>query len=356
MIKLGQKNLDIPIIQGGMGVGVSLSNLAGYVMLEGGMGVISAAHPGYNYPDFEKNSRACNLQALKDHAQKAREISQGKGMLGVNIMVASKDYEYYVKTCVEAGYDAIISGAGLPLSLPEYVGASDILLAPIVSSGKAIRLILKSWDSHYNKTCDFVVIEGYKAGGHLGFKLKNLQNDTCEELEDILPAVQKEVSVYEEKYNKKIPIFVAGGIYTGKDIAKFMKMGAAGVQMGTRFIATEECDAHPVFKNMLIDAKAEDIVIVKSPTGFPGRAVLNTYMKKVMESENQKVTHCLACLKPCNPSNTPYCISRALIEAVQGNAEQGLFFTGSNGSRLDRIVHVKELINELMEETRKELA
>ncbi|MDO4466636.1 MAG: nitronate monooxygenase family protein [Bacillota bacterium] len=349
------EKLEVPIIQGGMGVGVSLSNLAGHVMLEGGMGVISAAHPGYNYPDFEKNSTVVNRQALKDHAQKAREISQGKGMLAVNIMVASRDYEGLVKASVEAGYDAIISGAGLPLSLPEYTKGSDILLAPIVSSGKAIKLILKSWDSHYQKTCDFVVIEGYKAGGHLGFKLKDLQNQTCEELEDILPQVKKEVEIYEKKYNKEIPIFVAGGIYTGKDIAHFMKLGAAGVQMGTRFIATEECDAHPRFKEMLIEANEENIVIVKSPTGFPGRAVLNNYMKQVMQSENQKITNCLGCLKPCNPANTPYCISRALIEAVQGKEENGLFFTGVNGYRLDRILTVKELINELVEEMRKEL-
>ncbi|MBQ0065964.1 MAG: nitronate monooxygenase [Firmicutes bacterium] len=351
MIKIGCKQLEIPIIQGGMGVGVSLSNLAGHVMLEGGMGVISAAHPGYNYPDFESSSRTCNLQALKDHAKKAREISQGKGLLGVNIMVASKDYEHYVRTCVEAGYDAIISGAGLPLSLPEYVGDSDILLAPIVSSAKAIQLVLRRWDSHYQRTCDFVVIEGYKAGGHLGFKLKDLQNHTCEELEDILPAVLKEVSIYEDKYHKEIPVFVAGGIYTGKDIKRFMRLGAAGVQMGTRFIATEECDAHPIFKEMLVKAKQKDIVIVKSPTGFPGRAVLNDYMKKVMDSPNQKVSHCFGCLKPCNPADTPYCISHALIEAVQGNEKQGLFFTGENGAKLDRIMTVHELIQELMEET-----
>lgn len=355
MVKIGNKSLDIPMIQGGMGVGVSLSNLAGHVMKAGGMGVISAAHPGYNYPDFEKKSLSCNKQALIDHAQKAREISQGKGMLAVNIMVASKDYEALVKTSVEAGYDAIISGAGLPLSLPEYVGDSNILLAPIVSSAKAIRLILKSWDSHYQKTCDFVVIEGYKAGGHLGFKLKDLQNGTCEELEDILPQVKKEVEFYEKKYNKEIPIFVAGGIYTGKDIAKFIKLGAAGVQMGTRFITTEECDAHPRFKEILLESKEEDIVIVKSPTGFPGRAVLNGYMENVMNSQNQKITNCLGCLKPCNPANTPYCISRALIEAVQGREEQGLFFTGSNGYRLDKILSVKELIDELMKEVREEL-
>ncbi|MGN1276360.1 MAG: NAD(P)H-dependent flavin oxidoreductase [Floccifex sp.] len=353
-MNIGKKELRLPLIQGGMGVGVSLSNLAGHVMKEGAMGCISAAHPGYLDPDFEKHSKESNVKALFEHAQIARKISNGNGLLAVNIMVASKDYETYVKASIEAGYDAIISGAGLPLSLPEYTKDSDILLAPIVSSAKACHLVLKSWDSHYHRTSDFIVIEGYKAGGHLGFKLKDLENHTCQELDAILEEVLEVVKEYEVKYQRMIPVFVAGGIYTSKDIVHYMKKGAAGVQMGTRFIATYECDASDEFKNQILNAKEEDIVLVKSPTGFPGRAILNSYMKKVKKQSNQAISHCLACLKPCNPANTPYCITRALIEAVKGNEEKGLFFTGVNGSKVDALMSVKDLIDLLMIEVRKE--
>lgn len=349
-MKIGNKELEVPIIQGGMGVGVSLSNLAGHVMKEGAMGCISAAHPGYNDPDFKTNSRICNVKALYHHAQKAREIANGKGLLAVNIMFASRDYETYVKASVDAGYDAIISGAGLPLSLPEYTKGHDILIAPIVSSSRACKLILKSWDSHYQCTADFIVIEGCKAGGHLGFRQKDLENNTCQSLEDILRETLEVLKMYEEKYQRKIPVFVAGGIYESKDIVHFMNLGASGVQMGTRFIATEECDASLVFKQKLIDSRKEEIVLVKSPAGFPGRAINNTYMKSIKEKPNQKVSHCYGCLKTCNPMNTPYCITKALIEAVKGNEEEGLFFTGENGYRIDKIITVKELIDELRKE------
>lgn len=274
-MKIRDKQLTIPIIQGGMGVGVSLSNLAGSVMKEGAMGCISAAHPGYLDEDFESNSVQANKKAIHYHAQKARKISQGKGLLAINIMVASRDYETYVKESIEAGYDAIISGAGLPLSLPEYTKDSDILIAPIVSSGKACRLILKSWDSHYQKCPDFIVIESSKAGGHLGFKLKDLENNTCQSLEQILCDVLEEIKPYEQKYQYKIPVFVAGGIYTSNDIKHYMELGASGAQLGTRFIATYECDASDTFKQMIINSTKEEIVFVKSPAGFPGRAILN---------------------------------------------------------------------------------
>ncbi|MDO4500564.1 MAG: nitronate monooxygenase family protein [Erysipelotrichaceae bacterium] len=354
-VKLGNRVLEVPIIQGGMGVGVSLDGLAGNVMKQGGLGVISAAHPGYRENDFFVNPLKANIKALHECAKSARAISNGRGLLGVNIMFACNNYDTYVKECVKAGYDAIISGAGMPLSLPEYAGDSDILLAPIVSSGKAANLILRAWDQKYNRTPDFIVIESSLAGGHLGFKLKDLEEGTCQSLDEILSEVLECIKPYADKYQRDIPVFVAGGIYDGRDIAHYINNGASGVQMGTRFIATEECDADIRFKEEIIKADEKDIVLVKSPTGFPGRAVLNDYMKRVKEEGNRKITNCIGCLKPCNPLDTPYCISRALIEAVKGNIQEGLVFTGFNGYRIKELTTVEKLMKELQEEANEVL-
>ncbi|MEG1474156.1 MAG: nitronate monooxygenase family protein [Longicatena sp.] len=350
-IQLGSKTMDIPIIQGGMGVGVSLSKLAGAVMLEGGMGVISAANPGYAKPNFWQNSIACNCEALKEEIQKAKAISQGKGICGVNAMVAGNNYETYVKAAIESGVDAIISGAGLPMNLPSIEGSEHVLLAPIVSSAKAARLILKSWDRHYHRCADFLVIESSEAGGHLGFKKEDLMNGNVQSLEEILSEVLPEVKVYEDLYKKKIPIFVAGGIYSAQDIVKYQNKGASGVQIGTRFIATYECDASDAFKQKIIEAKKESVQLVKSPTGFPGRAIVTDFILKTQETRIPS-THCIACMKPCTPSTTPYCISEALIKSVQGDVENGLVFAGSNAYRVDKMMSVHDLIQELMNPTK----
>lgn len=352
-VKIKDKVLSFPIIQGGMGVGVSLSNLAGNVMKQGCMGVLSAAHPGYNYPNFYKDSLKTNCQAIVDHANKAREIAEGKGLLAINIMAASKDYVAYVKAAVKAKVDAIISGAGLPLDLPSLVDDKSILLAPIVSSGKAAKLICKVWDKRHQTIPDFIVIEGSLAGGHLGFLKDDLVNGKCQSLEEILKDVQSEIAIFQEKYNRSIPIFVAGGIYDGSDIAHFLKLGADGVQMGTRFIATQECDADTAFKQSVIDSTQESITIVNSPTGFAGRGIMNTFMKNNLARGNIKVTRCLNCLTPCNPIDTPYCISEALINSVEGKVEEGLVFVGSNAHRIKKMETVKSLIDNLKEETFK---
>lgn len=354
-VKLKDKVLEVPIIQGGMGVGVSLSGLAGSVMKQGGMGVISAAHPGYQKDSFRKDSKKANCEAIIEEVNKARVIANGKGLMGINIMVASKDYELYVKAAVEAKVDAIISGAGLPVNLPEFVDNESILLAPIVSSGKAMKLILRMWDRRYHKIPDFVVIEGSDAGGHLGFKKEDLIDNTCESLETILEEVKEELTPFCEKYEKEVPIFVAGGIYTGEDIAKFIKLGASGVQMGTRFIATEECDANIKFKEAIVNCKQEDIAIVQSPTGFPGRGILNEFMVQTKKRGNICVKNCLNCLTPCKPIDTPYCISEALIQSVKGNLNRGLIFVGSNAYRIDKIVKVAELMDELVSVANKAL-
>lgn len=354
-VKIQDKILEKPIIQGGMGVGISLGRLAGNVMKEGGMGVISAAHPGYHKPDFQNNSIKCNCEAIHEEVNKARKISDGKGLLAMNIMVAGTDYVTYVKESVKAKVDAIISGAGLPLELPILTKGSNVLLAPIVSSGKAMRLILKVWDKRYSTTPDFVVIEGSEAGGHLGFKKEDLLENKCQSLSEILKDVQNELKSYREKYSKTIPVFMAGGIFTGSDIAKYIQEGANGVQMGTRFIATEECDAHENFKNAIVNCTKEDLAIVKSPAGFPGRAIMNSFMKTVSLRENISMKNCFNCMKPCTPDSTPYCISNALIQSVKGNLDKGLIFAGSNAYRINKITTVHELIDELMKECKMKL-
>lgn len=346
-ITLGTSVMDIPLIQGGMGVGVSLSGLAGAVMKEGGMGVISAAHPGYRDEGFASDSLGVNCAAIKREIHKAKEIAQGRGICGVNVMVASRDYEAYVEAAIEGGADAIISGAGMPMNLPSVKGSEHVLLAPIVSSARAARLILKSWDRHYHRCPDFIVIEGSEAGGHLGFRKEDILSGNVQTLDEILKEVRVEVRPYMESYQKDIPIFVAGGVYTHEDIEHYQSLGAAGVQMATRFIATYECDADQAFKDKIIKSRKEDIQLVGSPAGLPGRAIMTAFMKRAA-CERIPSTHCILCMKPCVPSSTPYCISQALIASVEGDVEQGLVFAGSNAWRIDHMMSVHELINELM--------
>lgn len=350
-IQIGEFKLDIPIIQGGMGVGISLSGLAGNVAKEGAMGVISAAQIGYKKENFRVENLSANCEAIIEEVKRAREISEGNGLIGVNIMVAGKQYEDMVRATVEAGADAIISGAGLALELPKFTAGSKILLAPIVSSGKAIRLISKVWEKRYDYAPDFVVVEGSKAGGHLGFKEEDLLAGNCQSLEEILADVERELIPYREKSGKSIPVFVAGGIYDGSDIAHFLKLGADGVQMGTRFIATDECDASIEFKEAVLNCGEEDIGLIKSPSGFPGRAIINAFVEKTRRVGNISVKNCLNCMIPCTPSDTVYCISEALIQSVKGNVDNGILFVGEIAHRVKQMTNVKDLINQLVEET-----
>ncbi|MBM6840377.1 nitronate monooxygenase [[Clostridium] spiroforme] len=339
--------ISIPLIQGGMGVGISLGNLAGHVALNGGMGVISTAHPGYREDDFEVNTLNANVRALKKEIKKAKDIAQSHGMVAVNAMVAIKDYDEMIQASLEAGIDAIISGAGLPLRLPQLVEGHDVMIAPIVSSGKACRLVLRSWNKKYHRCADFVVIEGSEAGGHLGFKKDALLNHTVQPLDQIFLEVKEVVKEFEAVFNKHIPIFVAGGIYTKEDIQKYLALGVDGVQMATRFITTYECDASDLYKQMFINAKKEDIELVTSPVGMPGRAIKNK-LTETIKTQKIPVKKCYQCLVPCDVKTTPYCISKALIEACKGNIDEGLIFSGSNGYRSDKLVSVKDLIAELM--------
>ena len=343
---IGDLTAPIPVIQGGMGVGVSLSGLAGNVAKCGGVGIISTAQIGYQEPGFEENPIETNLKAIAKHIRRAKEIAQG-GIVGVNIMVATKRYEDYVKAAVKAGADLVISGAGLPTVLPALVEKSKTKIAPIVSTIKSVSVICKLWDRKYKRCPDLVVIEGPKAGGHLGFTREELEQTTEEAYEKEIQGIMEIVQQYGAKYDRRIPVVVAGGIYDGSDMEHVLKLGADGVQVATRFVTTYECDASDAYKQAYIQADREDIVLVHSPVGMPGRAVNNEFVRRT-EGELSKRTswNCHQCLEKCNPAKIPYCITDALVNAVKGNLSQGLIFCGSNAYRADKLEHVSDIMEE----------
>lgn len=350
-LKIGNKIAKIPIIQGGMGVGVSLSNLASAVANQGGIGIISGVQIGFREDDFDKNTKEANRRALRKEIKKARLLSP-HGIIGVNLMVAMNNYKEMVEVAVDEGVDLIISGAGFPKELPELVKGTDVKIAPIVSSSKAAGLIVKLWKRRYDYIPDLMIVEGPDAGGHLGFSLDELKGDNYPDLESIMLDVMEVIKPFEKDYDRKIPLIAAGGIFDGNDISHFLKLGASGVQMGTRFVATKECDASHQYKQAYIDAKKEDIDFILSPVGMPGQAIINPFVKKVT-LEKEKVTNCYNCLIPCNPKSTQYCISQALINSVNNHIEEGVVFIGKNGYRLDKITSVKVLIDELVSEIKK---
>ncbi|SDW52810.1 NAD(P)H-dependent flavin oxidoreductase YrpB, nitropropane dioxygenase family [Lachnospiraceae bacterium KHCPX20] len=341
------KELSIPLIQGGMGVGVSLERLAGSVAREGGMGCISTADCGYREENFATDPEGANLKALTEEIEQARVISKGKGMIAINAMVATRQFEQAVRTAVKAGIDAVISGAGLPLDLPGLVPKGAALIAPIVSSGRAIRLICKTWWKKAQRLPDFVVLEGPKAGGHLGFKESELLQNTCRNVLDILSDVKKELQPFEEAAKRRIPVCVAGGIWDRADVTRAKEAGADGVQMATRFIATEECDASQGYKDVLLSASRKELKIIHSPVGMPGRAVVTPMLRRLETEGRIPPLRCSRCIKTCQVNEVAYCITHALIEAVKGNREEGLFFCGSNVDRLTEMSTVHEVVTDL---------
>lgn len=343
-LKIGDLEVKIPVVQGGMGVGISLSGLAGNVSACGGLGVISTAQIGWREPDFYEKPFEANFRAIEKEIKKARELAKG-GVLGVNIMVATQRYEEYVKSAVKAGIDIVISGAGLPVDLPKYVEGSKTKIAPIVSSLKSLTVICRMWERKYQTAPDLVVIEGPKAGGHLGFSREELETVTDEAYDDVIVSIIEKVKEYSEKFSKKIPVVVAGGIYERKDMEHVMKLGADGVQMGTRFVTTKECDADEAYKQSYIKAKKEDIKIVQSPVGMPGRAILNPFLEKV-KTEKCKIKHCYQCIVTCDKKTIPYCITEALVNAAEGRVDEGLLFCGENAYRADKIETVAEIMEE----------
>ena len=343
---IGDLTAKVPIIQGGMGVGISLHSLAGAVAKAGGIGLISTAQIGFREPDFRQKPLEANLRAIGKELKKAREIAPG-GILGFNIMVATHDYALYVKEAVKAGADIIVSGAGLPVDLPGLIEGFKTKIAPIVSTAKSANVICKLWDRKYKRVPDLVVIEGPLAGGHLGFSPEELadvgQIDYDTEIKNIL-AVKKQ---YEDKYQTQIPVFVAGGIFTNEDVRHALELGADGVQAASRFVATEECDASEAFKQAYVWADEEDIVIIKSPVGMPGRAVKNRFIEK-MQQDPGGVNWCYNCLKACNPATAEYCISQALINAVEGNLDEGLIFCGQRTWEIREISTVHQVVEDLL--------
>ena len=364
-LKIGNLVAKHPVIQGGMGVGVSLSSLAGAVAKAGGIGIISTAQIGFKDQDFGKNPMAANLRAIHSELKKAREKAP-QGILGFNIMVATKEYASYVKEAVKAGADVIISGAGLPIDMPKFVAEAEnenggsekkerrTMIAPIVSSVKSALVICRMWDRKYHTAPDFVVVEGPCAGGHLGFsreQLTELGADTDHVAETFNEAaydkeirgIIETVKSFAEKYKKHIPVITAGGIFDHKDVLHQFALGAEGVQAATRFVTTEECDADIAYKEAYINAKEEDIVIVKSPVGMPGRAIKNKFLERVAQGP-VKVERCFRCLEHCNPAETPYCITKALINAAEGKIDEALLFCGSNAYRCEKIETVPEVM------------
>ncbi len=351
-LRIGDLEARVPVIQGGMGVAISLSGLASAVANEGGIGIISSAGIGMLRHDFSKDLKLANSLALREEIRKARKMTDG--IIGVNIMVALSDYEDHLAISVEEGADLIISGAGLPLHMPKILiedkaGKNKTKFLPIVSSGKAAGLIFRYWESHYGVIPDAVVVEGPMAGGHLGYKKAQI-SDSGFSLEEILPDVIEAVKPFEDRFGKAIPVIAAGGIYTGADVYRMMKLGASAVQMATRFVPTHECDASNEFKEAYINSKPEDIVLINSPVGLPGRAINNQFLKDVSEGKRHPVNCPWKCLKTCDYKKAPYCISLALINAAKGKLKNGFVFAGSNAYKTNKILSVKEVFQQLKAE------
>lgn len=343
-LKIKDITAKLPIIQGGMGIGISGWRLASAVANAGGIGIISGAQSGFKEKDFGKNTLEANVRAFRNEIRKAKENS--KGIIGVNIMVAMKNYAEFVKVAVDEKVDLIISGAGLPLSLPELVEGSQTKIVPIVSSLRAAELIMKRWKKKFEKEPDAIIVEGPEAGGHLGFTRDELVDGTAKDVFTIV----KELHDFLQENKLDIPVIAAGGIFHGVDIVKALESGASGVQMATRFVATYECDASEAFKQAYVDSKEEDVVIMQSPVGLPGRALINPMLQVVNEGNRVPVKKCYSCVHKCDPKTTPFCITEALINAAEGDLDNSLLFVGSRVFEIDHIQSVQEIIDELVQE------
>jgi len=346
-LQIGSFSADIPLVQGGMGVRVSLASLASAVANEGGIGTISSMGLG-DLEDSKQEYERISREALIREIRKARSMTDGH--IAVNFMGVLSNVNDLVKTAVREGVDMIAYGAGLPTKLPALVDDSGVNLVPIISSARVAEFILRTWDKRYERTADGLILEGPLAGGHLGFSVEQLEHIENYSLEKLLPEVMEAIKPYEDKYGKKIPIITAGGIYNGKDIARMLSLGASGVQMGTRFVCTEECDVSQQFKQAYLDVKEEDIIIIKSPVGMPGRAINNRFLKNLEVKGKLKIKCPYRCLTACKVDKARYCIAQALVNSYFGDVDHGLIFCGQNAYRINKIVTVKELIQELLSE------
>jgi nitronate monooxygenase len=351
-LRISDLEASVPIVQGGMGVGISLSGLASAVANAGGIGVIATAGIGMLEPDHLKNFKEANKRALRKEIRNARQLTDG--IIGINIMVALSDFDDLVQCAVDEQADLLFLGAGLPIRLPQTLPLDELgrlhtRFVPIVSSAKATGIIFKSWAKQYNHIPDAVVLEGPLAGGHLGFK-KDKIDDPDYSLEKILQQVIEVLKPYEQAFGKKIPVIAAGGVYDGRDIYELIEAGAGGVQMGTRFVATFESDTSQEFKETYVNCRQEDITIIDSPVGLPGRALRNKFLSRVASGEKESFKCPWKCLRSCDFKNVPYCIALALNNAKLGKIDEGFAFAGSNAYRVDEIISVKELIETLCDE------
>ncbi len=345
-LKIGNLTARVPVIQGGMGVGISLSGLASAVANEGGVGVISCAGLGLIYRDKTKTYMDACICGLKEEIRKAKEKTSG--IVGVNIMMALTNFSDMVKTAISEKADVIFAGAGLPLDLPKYrTEGCTTKLVPIVSSARAAKIICEKWKTLYNYLPDLIVVEGPKAGGHLGFK-SNQISDPDFAIENLIPEVVREVAVFEDKYQQEIPVVAAGGIYEGEDMYKIMELGAKGVQIASRFVTTEECDADIKFKNSYLTASENNVEIIQSPVGMPGRALQGKFLDKVKLGLTRPKSCPYNCLHTCDYKVAPYCIIVTLYNAYKGNMEKGYAFAGSNAYLSNRITTVKEVMDDLV--------
>ncbi|HEB9305542.1 TPA: nitronate monooxygenase [Campylobacter coli] len=355
-LQIGKHTIKYPIFQGGMGLGISWDKLASAVSLNGGLGIISSVGTGY-YENRTHISKELNAkpygsenfysrEGLQTLINNARKVC-GDAPLGCNILCASNDYARIARDACEVGFNVIVSGAGLPTNLPEFTADfPDVALVPIISSPKALKIICKRWQSRYNRLPDAVVLEGPKSGGHQGFTYEQCL-DPNYQLENLI------VPVVEEAKNwGSFPVIAAGGIWDKKDIENAISLGASGVQMGTRFIGTFECDASDEFKNVLLACKNEDIELIKSPVGYPARGVRTNLLDLVDKRMGPKINCISNCVAPCGrgkeATKVGYCIADRLFDAWSGKKETGLFFTGANGYRLEKLISVKELMDKLV--------
>jgi len=352
-LQIGDLLADIPIVQGGMGVRVSLASLAAAVAEEGGVGTISSIGLG-NFESAQHEYERISREALQEEIRKARAMTQG--ILAVNFMGVLSNVEDLLRTAVQEGIKIIVFGAGLPMRLPKIVDDPNVNLVPIVSSARGAELILRGWAKRFERTAGAIILEGPLAGGHLGFTVEQLEHLEDYTLESLVPELVEVVKPFEDRFGSKIPIIAAGGIFAGGDIARMLSLGASGVQMATRFVCTVECNAAQEFKQTYLDAREEDIVIIKSPVGMPGRAVRNRFLEDLETVDRLDINCLYHCLTICKVAEAKFCIAQALLNAYRGDIDHGLVFCGQNAHRIDKIVTVKELIAELVGELETALA